>query len=129
VSSQKTAKKEAKMAMVYSVKRRHEKFILAILVVLLVVPASALGVFYLWNWLMPQIFGVHSVTYWQSLGLLGLSWLLFRGPRFGSRPGWGGRGGVRTRWEVMTPEERIQFVKGLESRCGRTTPPEPSTGS
>lgn len=116
------------MAMVYSVKTRHEKLILAILVMLIVVPALGLGVFYLWNWLMPQIFGVHSVTYWQSVGLLGLSWLLFRGPRFGGRPGWGRRGGMRARWEAMTSEQRVQFVRGLAC-CGRTTPPEPSSGS
>jgi len=31
------------------------------------------AVHYLWNWLMPEIFGLHAITYWQSIGLLGLA--------------------------------------------------------
>jgi hypothetical protein len=41
----------------------------------------------LWNWLMPEIFGLKSLTYWQAWGLLALSTILFKG--FGS----GGGGG------------------------------------
>jgi hypothetical protein len=36
----------------------------------------------LWNWLMPDIFGLKRLTYWQGWGLLVLSHLLFKG--FGS---------------------------------------------
>ncbi|MAU14895.1 MAG: hypothetical protein CMH46_05070 [Muricauda sp.] len=32
---------------------------------------------YLWNWLMPDLFGVGTVTYWQALGLFVLAKLLF----------------------------------------------------
>lgn len=32
----------------------------------------------LWNWLMPDIFGLGTVTYWQSWGLVLLSHLLFK---------------------------------------------------
>ena len=35
----------------------------------------------LWNWLMPTIFGLRTITYWQALGLMVLSWILFRGFR------------------------------------------------
>jgi hypothetical protein len=31
----------------------------------------------LWNWLMPDIFGLKQVTYWQAWGLLLLSCILF----------------------------------------------------
>ncbi len=31
----------------------------------------------LWNWLMPEIFGLKTVTYWQAWGLLLLSCILF----------------------------------------------------
>ncbi len=31
----------------------------------------------LWNWLMPEIFGLKTLTYWQSWGLLALSCILF----------------------------------------------------
>lgn len=32
----------------------------------------------LWNWLMPVIFELTKITFWQSAGLLMLSFLLFR---------------------------------------------------
>ena len=31
----------------------------------------------LWNWLMPDIFGLTTLTYWKAWGLLALSWILF----------------------------------------------------
>lgn len=33
----------------------------------------------LWNWLMPMIFHLGVITYWQSLGLLVLAKILFGG--------------------------------------------------
>jgi hypothetical protein len=43
--------------------------------------AAALGValMLLWNWLMPEIFGLPVISYWQALGLLALTHLLFKG--------------------------------------------------
>jgi hypothetical protein len=77
----------------------------------------------LWNWLMPELFGLSVVTYWQALGLLLLSKILFGGLR-------GGRGGrmfwrrrMMERWEKMTPEEREKFRQGLRGRCGPFEPP------
>ena len=40
----------------------------------------------LWNGLMPAIFGLPTITYWQALGLMALSWILFGGLR-GEWPG------------------------------------------
>jgi hypothetical protein len=31
----------------------------------------------LWNWLMPEIFGLKRLTYWQAWGVLALSCILF----------------------------------------------------
>ena len=31
----------------------------------------------LWNWLMPEIFGLKTLTYWQAWGVLALSCILF----------------------------------------------------
>jgi hypothetical protein len=39
----------------------------------------SLLVFLLWNWLMPVIFGLSTITYFQALGLLALSKILFFG--------------------------------------------------
>jgi hypothetical protein len=32
----------------------------------------------LWNWLMPEIFGLMNITYWQGWGLATLCSLLFK---------------------------------------------------
>ncbi|MEW5814491.1 MAG: hypothetical protein AB1798_03715 [Spirochaetota bacterium] len=47
---------------------------------------AALGVVVmaLWNWLMPDIFGLKRLGYWQAWGLLVLCWILFKGIRLGS---------------------------------------------
>ena len=77
----------------------------------------------LWNWLVPGIFGWHTITYGQALGLLVLSKLLFGGlHRHGggrSRGGFG-RGGMDRRWERMSPEQRERFRSGMREarRCG-----------
>ena len=41
--------------------------------------ALALGavVMVLWNWLMPSLFGLGAITYWQGFGILVLAQLLF----------------------------------------------------
>lgn len=37
----------------------------------------ALPVMWLWNWLMPEIFGLIEITFWQAVGLCLLSSALF----------------------------------------------------
>lgn len=72
----------------------------------------------LWNWLMPVLFGLHQIRFWQALGLLVLSKILLggvRGPR-GAHMHWRGR--MMERWEQMTPEEREKFRGGMRGRCG-----------
>lgn len=39
----------------------------------------ALPTYFLWNWLMPALFGLKKVTLWQAAGLVVLCWLLFYG--------------------------------------------------
>lgn len=38
----------------------------------------------LWNWIMPLVFGLTTLTYWQTWGVLLLSCILFRGGRSGN---------------------------------------------
>ena len=89
--------------------------------VIAIVAASIVGfvVMSLWNWLGPAVFGLRTITFWQALGILILSKILFGG--FRGRPGYGGhwRRRMRDRWEQMTPEEREQFRQGVLSRCNR----------
>jgi hypothetical protein len=72
------------------------------------------AVMHLWNWLMPALFGLHVITFWQGLGLLLLCRILVGG--------WGGghKGGHRRdkaeRWARMTPEEREKFRQKMTRR-------------
>jgi hypothetical protein len=70
----------------------------------------------LWNGLMPQIFHLPVVDFWQALGLLALCRVLFGGFRGGPRPYWRNR--ARQKWMDMTPEEREKFKEEWGRRCG-----------
>ncbi|HCB1500998.1 hypothetical protein DET57_12113 [Klebsiella oxytoca] len=67
----------------------------------------------LWNALLPAILGVKSIGFWQALGILALSRILFGG--LGFRPGMFGIGRERRRmherWMKMSPEQRDEFIQ------------------
>ena len=74
---------------------------------------------WLWNLLVPPIFGWHAITFGQAIGLLVLTRILFGRSGFGGP--WRGmqwRRRMWERWEQMTPEEREQFRAGMRGRCG-----------
>jgi hypothetical protein len=83
---------------------------IAILGILLVAFIGGELVKLLWNWLLPPLFGVPQVTFWQALGLLALSRILFGGL--------GRQGGYRRRMDHMTPEERERFRQRMRERFG-----------
>jgi hypothetical protein len=96
-----------------------------------VVAATVAGfvVMGLWNALIPPIFGLRAIGFWQALGLLVLAKVLFGGFH---RHSYGGRGhwrrAMRERWEQMTPEERERFRATMQGRCRQgpfATPAEP----
>jgi len=79
---------------------------------------AGLVVMSLWNALIPVIFHLGVITFWQALGIFVLCKILFG---FGK----GGPGGFRNmrhrmddRFKNMTPEERLQFKAKWEERCG-----------
>jgi hypothetical protein len=74
----------------------------------------------LWNWLGPELFGLHTVTFWQALGLLVLCRILFGGFGFGGghrRSHWS-RDRMAERWMNMTPEEREKLRQSWGGRWG-----------
>src|SRR5260370_38385746 len=83
-----------------------------------VAAAAVLGfvVMSLWNWLAPAVFGLHTISLWQALGILILSKILFGG--FRGRPGYGGhwRRRMSDRWQQMSPWEREKFRQGIVRR-------------
>jgi Ca2+/H+ antiporter, TMEM165/GDT1 family len=97
---------------------RGVKFVVIPILCLIVLCLVCLLVMGLWNWLMPAIFGLKVITFWQALGLLFLSKLLFTGFRGRSHRSMHWRHRMMERWERMTPEEREQFRAGMRGRCG-----------
>jgi len=83
----------------------------------------------LWNVLMPEIFGLPQISFWQALGLLTLSWLLFGGWRGMPRRHRFGGHGLRRRWEKLTPEEREVLSRRMRSCVLGEVPPAESPGS
>lgn len=91
---------------------------LGIVAVLVFITVGGLIVQWLWNWLMPAIFGWRQVTFWQGIGLLALCRILFGGlGRHGChRSGDGHRMGGR--WGRMTPEERERVRQRMREFWG-----------
>jgi len=89
-----------------------------LLFVVLAATVFSFAVLWLWNHLMPVIFGLHAITFWQALGLLVLSKILFGG--FRGRPGFAmhWRHRMMERWEQMTAEEREKFRAAMRGGCG-----------
>ena len=96
----------------------------------------------LWNWLLPPLFGLPAITFWQALGLLVLCRMLFGG--FGGRgghrddPGIKARVGdriadrvvdrVAERLEGLSPEERERFTQRLRERWGAAPSSKENSG-
>ena len=70
----------------------------------------------LWNWLLPPLFGFPMVSFWQALGLLVLSRILFGGL---------GRGGHRgPRGMRFSREDKERFRDRMRERWGRSSTTE-----
>lgn len=104
--------------------KRHwvSKVMMFVLFAALFLVVFSFVVMHLWNWLMPTLFGWHVITFWQALGVLVLSKILFGGFRGGHRRHWGWKRRMFERWEQMTPEEREKFRETMRSRCGSFGP-------
>jgi hypothetical protein len=84
----------------------------------------------LWNWLMPALFGLKTITFVQALGLFLLSKILLGGfHRHGGRD----RGRDKRwnqqmveRWMGMSEEEREKFRAGMRGRWCGPRPAEPT---
>ncbi len=111
---------------------RKKRFLKFLVLFLVVAPFAIFVVgeitMHLWNWLMPMLFGIRTLTFWQALGLFLLCRILFG--RFGG----GGRNArsemrhrMKERWEQMTPEER-ERVREKWQRFG-FRPPEAPAGT
>ncbi|MFA5471927.1 MAG: hypothetical protein WC219_07790 [Acholeplasmataceae bacterium] len=52
--------------------------VLAIAIIAVVSIVAAIPTYYLWNWLMPEIFAIKVITFWQAWGINFLAGVLFK---------------------------------------------------
>jgi membrane protein implicated in regulation of membrane protease activity len=80
-------------------------------------------VMFLWNAVVPDVFGTTALTYWQAVALLLLTQVLFRGMgrwrshhRHGDHDRWKHK--LEEKLSAMAPDERERFKAEWERRCG-----------
>lgn len=104
------------------------KVIKVVLIVIIAFVVFGFVTMHLWNWLMPMIFGLTPITFWQAIGLVLLSKILFGGfhrHAGGGRAGWKRK--MEARWAQMSPEERERMRAGMRGRwCGVPPAGKPS---
>jgi hypothetical protein len=86
-------------------------------------------VMWLWNALLPPLLNVSTISFWQALGILVLSRILFggfhhRGPRDHGHF-------MHNRWSKLCDEEREKIKHDWQTHCGcrETTEQQPSQTS
>lgn len=93
-------------------------FFLLPIAVLFAVTGIVMG---LWNILLPEILGVKPISYWQAMGILVLSKILFGG--FHSKPGkcsrWKERK-LQHRMEQFSEEDKERFRQKMKERFGNS---------
>jgi hypothetical protein len=94
------------------------KIVLFILCAIAMFFAVSAVVMALWNCILPDVLGVKAITYWQAVGILILSKILFGG--FGGKKVFG-----REKWEKlkeermngMTDEQKEKLKEVWKKRC------------
>lgn len=93
------------------------------IIAFVIVAGVAMGfvMMFLWNWLVPDLFGGPVITFWQALGLLALTKLVL--PSFGGKNHWKQKKEhywkkrYHEKLSKMTPEEQEKFKAGFKKRC------------
>ena len=89
------------------------------LLILMALALITFVVYWLWNNVLVTVTGVKTVTFWQAMGILVLSRILFGGFKFGrpaGGPNYGGGHPWREKWNQMNAEERVKFKNEWRSR-------------
>lgn len=75
----------------------------------------------LWNWLVPTLFSGPVISFWQAMGLLALSKLLFWGfggghKKWGSHRSHQWKGQWMERYSKLSPEEREKYKQKFKEK-------------
>ena len=103
--------------------KRGAIFLKCVLAVTVAVLFFAWITFLLWNWLVPVLFAGPVISYWQALGLLALTKILFFGIG-GRRSCNNGTDSPQRYWKhrfyekmsSLSPEEREAFKKKMQDK-------------
>ncbi len=99
---------------------------------LLAIGVVGLTTMLLWNWLVPELFHGPAINFWQALGLLTLTKILFwtfakkqHGHSGQWRPYW------KEKWNTMNPEDRERFKQKMKDKwcCTPEVRSEKNTGA
>ena len=90
-------------------------FVVAIIAIFLLV---TLVVMQLWNCLLPEIVGAKTINYWQAMGILVLSKILFGGFNGGKHKieHWKNKHQYNERMNEMSEDEKEKFKEKLKER-------------
>jgi len=95
-------------------------FVMLVLIVVVVLLVGYL-VMLLWNTILTDVLAVNSLNYWQALGILLLSRILFGrwgAPNYKGKKGFSKRHRWKEKWMNMSEEERMQFKAKWRQKCG-----------
>ena len=83
-----------------------------VIIVLLAITGFSVIIMLLWNALLPDIFGIANINFWQAGGLLILSRILFgnMGKDALMRAHLRHHSHIHKKWMNMTPEQRLKFI-------------------
>ncbi len=83
-------------------------------------------VMFLWNGILPAVLGVSTITFWQAMGILVLSKILFGAIKGHHRHSKCNSEGHkwRSKWMNMSPEEKDKMKTEWKNRCESPTKQE-----
>jgi len=90
------------------------KYVLYPLLFLLFFAAVAVIFLMLWNWLIPNIFDIREINFWESLGLLAMAKILFCGfwpyqKKCHCQKGHSIKEKFKSRWHDMSEEDKQKW--------------------
>lgn len=102
---------------------KHKNKIGKIILIVLGIPAFILlfgfGFMYLWNWIVPNLFHGPIITFWQGMGIVLLSKILFGGfkGKHGGHRHMDWKNKMKEKMSNMSEEEKELFKQRLKEKC------------
>ncbi|MFZ4400389.1 MAG: hypothetical protein ACOYO1_10170 [Bacteroidales bacterium] len=78
---------------------------------------------FLWNSILPSVIGVGAITFWQAIGILLISKILFGSFKSGHshHKSHTHMYDMHMKWMQMNPDEREKMKAEWKGRCGHST--------